>query len=386
MRAHLVDWGMQAPPASRSASTRRIPSGVREPTGVTPGFAAETRPRLSRPLRAGEASRRARDAVDGSGRPTCCSRSAPDRAAAAGTCAPCRSSGGRRARDGPRERRRLRARRRPGDLRSLRARGDGLRHAASCAAPPVWPSSSTTPLASVSIRRAEDYAEAIAALFADDPRRSAERPAPTRRSVRLGARAAGLLTHYRACCAVPPPCADESGDAGDALPAMSADPPARAMPSASSCTTSRRRRARAASAARSARRRRRAGDAARRAALPPRGAVAGVRALARRAPRGGDEIALHGWTHLDEGRPHGRVDRLRRELYTRGEGEFWALARRGGAAASLRHRLVRGQRLAAAGFVAPAWLLGPGGGRPWRAPFAYTSTLRQSTCRRRRRS
>src|SRR5205085_8224876 len=39
----------------------------------------------------------------------------------------------------------------------------------------------------------------------------------------------------------------------------------------------------------------------------------------------GDELALHGWLHLDDGTPRGIVDRVRREVYTRREGEFWAL-------------------------------------------------------------
>jgi hypothetical protein len=94
--------------------------------------------------------------------------------------------------------------------------------------------------------------------------------------------------------------------------------------------------------------------------------------------RGGDEIALHGWTHLDEGRPRGVVDRLRRGVYTRGEGEFWALG-----AAEAARRLAAGRAWFEAngwpldGFVAPAWLLGPGGWEALRAErFAYTSTLR----------
>ena len=94
--------------------------------------------------------------------------------------------------------------------------------------------------------------------------------------------------------------------------------------------------------------------------------------------RDGDEIALHGWTHLDEGVPHGIVDRLRRTRYTRSEGEFWDLD--AGAAA---------ERLAAGidwfesngwplhGFVAPAWLLGPGAWEALRrSRLRYTSTLR----------
>lgn len=93
---------------------------------------------------------------------------------------------------------------------------------------------------------------------------------------------------------------------------------------------------------------------------------------------GGDEIALHGYTHLDEGRPHGLVDRLRRRVYTRGEGEFWDLGA-DAATARLRAGIAWFDRNGwpLHGFVAPAWLLGSGA---WQAlrdmRFAYTSTLR----------
>ncbi len=97
--------------------------------------------------------------------------------------------------------------------------------------------------------------------------------------------------------------------------------------------------------------------------------------------RAGDELALHGWTHRDDGAAaaSGPIDRLRRSHYTRGEGEFWALPR-----ADARRRIDAGRawfarnRWPLHGFVAPAWLLGPGG---WAAleegGFAYTSTLRE---------
>ena len=94
--------------------------------------------------------------------------------------------------------------------------------------------------------------------------------------------------------------------------------------------------------------------------------------------RGGDEIALHGWTHLDEGVPRNRIDSLRRRHYTRNEGEFWDLD-----AGEATRRLQAGidwferNGWPLRGFVAPAWLLGPGA---WQAlgetRFAYTSTLR----------
>ena len=93
----------------------------------------------------------------------------------------------------------------------------------------------------------------------------------------------------------------------------------------------------------------------------------------------GDELALHGHTHLDEGLPRGTIDRLRRRVYTRGEGEFWDLDE-AGAAARLRAGIDwfgrNGWPLR--GFVAPAWLLGPGAWAALRTcrEFAYTATLR----------
>ncbi len=93
----------------------------------------------------------------------------------------------------------------------------------------------------------------------------------------------------------------------------------------------------------------------------------------------GDEIALHGWSHRDESPVQGALDTLRRRHYTRSEGEFWALTADEAAA-----RIARGSdwfRLNGwplQGFVAPAWLLGPGA---WAAlaatPFTWTATLRE---------
>ena len=94
--------------------------------------------------------------------------------------------------------------------------------------------------------------------------------------------------------------------------------------------------------------------------------------------RAGDELVLHGWTHLDEGAATGWADRLRRNSYTRGEGEFWALTQ-----AEAATRLHAGRDWFDAngwpvqGFVAPAWLLGPGAWAALRdTDFAYTCTLR----------
>ena len=93
----------------------------------------------------------------------------------------------------------------------------------------------------------------------------------------------------------------------------------------------------------------------------------------------GDEVALHGYTHLDDRPPRGLVDYLRRRHYTRGEGEFSDLPY-----AEAKLRLAAGLKwlreigIEPQGFVAPAWLLGEGGWRALREqPFAYTCTLRR---------
>ena len=95
--------------------------------------------------------------------------------------------------------------------------------------------------------------------------------------------------------------------------------------------------------------------------------------------RAGHELALHGWTHRDDMPGGGLLDRLRRNHYTRGEGEFDALTE-----TEARARIAQGlawfraHGWTAHGFVAPAWLLGEGA---WRAlqgqDFAYTATLRE---------
>lgn len=91
---------------------------------------------------------------------------------------------------------------------------------------------------------------------------------------------------------------------------------------------------------------------------------------------GGDELALHGLTHQDDGTPRGLIDYLRRRWYTAGEGEFAALD-----AADATRRLNAGRRWFArrgwpvSGFVAPAWLLGDGAWHALRRqPFRYTCT------------
>jgi predicted deacetylase len=96
--------------------------------------------------------------------------------------------------------------------------------------------------------------------------------------------------------------------------------------------------------------------------------------------RRGDELALHGLTHLDPNPAIGSlVDYVRRRWYTAGEGEFAALGHDEASArldAGRRWFERRGWPLR--GFVAPAWLLGVAA---WDAlfaqPFDYTCTLTQ---------
>ncbi len=92
----------------------------------------------------------------------------------------------------------------------------------------------------------------------------------------------------------------------------------------------------------------------------------------------GHELALHGLTHTDEGRPpRGLRERLLRRVYTAGEGEFAALDA-SEAAARLACARAWADRLGlhTPGFVAPAWLLNDAG---WQAVahagFTHTATL-----------
>jgi predicted deacetylase len=97
----------------------------------------------------------------------------------------------------------------------------------------------------------------------------------------------------------------------------------------------------------------------------------------------GDELALHGYSHLDtEAGGGGLRARFLRNVYTRREGEFAALAE-----AEARQRLELGLDWFAArgwtptGFIPPAWLLGEGAWRALRdAPFAYTTTFSHFHC------
>lgn len=76
----------------------------------------------------------------------------------------------------------------------------------------------------------------------------------------------------------------------------------------------------------------------------------------------GCEVFLHGFYHRDEADHSGAADRFRARVMTAGEGEFLGLSR-----AEARARIAAGRDLLEgiigrpiAGFVAPAWLYGPG--------------------------
>jgi predicted deacetylase len=92
----------------------------------------------------------------------------------------------------------------------------------------------------------------------------------------------------------------------------------------------------------------------------------------------GDELALHGYSHLDtEANGGGLRARFLRNVYTRREGEFAALSH-----LEARRRLDLGLAWFAergwtpSGFVPPAWLLGEGAWQALReSPFAYTTTF-----------
>ncbi|QJE03084.1 DUF2334 domain-containing protein [Massilia forsythiae] len=111
----------------------------------------------------------------------------------------------------------------------------------------------------------------------------------------------------------------------------------------------------------------------------------------------GDELCLHGFSHLDgagNGAGMGSGDRVRgmravgdyllRNVYTRREGEFAALDE-----AEARRRIELGRAWFAArgwtpaGFVPPAWLLGQGAWRALRGSgFAYVTTFAHFHCLR----
>jgi predicted deacetylase len=92
----------------------------------------------------------------------------------------------------------------------------------------------------------------------------------------------------------------------------------------------------------------------------------------------GDELALHGYSHLDtEANSGGLRARFLRNVYTRREGEFAALSR-DEALRRLELGLAwfRERSWTPSGFVPPAWLLGEGAWQALReSPFAYTTTF-----------
>jgi predicted deacetylase len=97
----------------------------------------------------------------------------------------------------------------------------------------------------------------------------------------------------------------------------------------------------------------------------------------------GDELALHGYSHLDtEANGGGLRARFLRNVYTRREGEFAALS-----VDEARRRLELGldwfreRGWTPSGFVPPAWLLGEGAWQALReSPFAYTTTFSHFHC------
>jgi predicted deacetylase len=99
-----------------------------------------------------------------------------------------------------------------------------------------------------------------------------------------------------------------------------------------------------------------------------------------RLARAGHELALHGFTHRDEGpAPRSWRERLLRHSYTAGEGEFAALTRDDAALRLAAGRAWAQQHgLQMRGFVAPAWLLNAAA---WQAvsqaAFDYTCTLNE---------
>lgn len=95
--------------------------------------------------------------------------------------------------------------------------------------------------------------------------------------------------------------------------------------------------------------------------------------------RRGDEVALHGFFHLDDGPPpRNWRDWIERRVLTQAEGEFAAID-----APAAREKLERGLAAMRAagwpvrGFVPPAWLLSPGARAALTEfPLAYTATRR----------
>ena len=85
-------------------------------------------------------------------------------------------------------------------------------------------------------------------------------------------------------------------------------------------------------------------------------------AALRRRVSGGDEVVLHGFTHRDDApAPRTPRDWWRRRVITDSEGEMATLDQTEAAARiESGTALLRSAGLPPAGFIAPAWLLGPG--------------------------
>jgi len=76
----------------------------------------------------------------------------------------------------------------------------------------------------------------------------------------------------------------------------------------------------------------------------------------------GVEMFVHGWCHRDESRHRGAIARVKARHMTAGEGEFLGLSREEAMERMRRGRDVVEQAIGrpVAGFIAPAWLYGPG--------------------------
>lgn len=93
--------------------------------------------------------------------------------------------------------------------------------------------------------------------------------------------------------------------------------------------------------------------------------------------RAGDELALHGYVHVDEAAtPHNPADWWRRRVLTAGEGEFAALpAQEASTRLAAGLAWFRRQGWTPRGFIPPAWLLSAGSWQALEAsPFTYATT------------
>lgn len=97
----------------------------------------------------------------------------------------------------------------------------------------------------------------------------------------------------------------------------------------------------------------------------------------------GDELCLHGYSHLDtEANGGGLRGRFLRNVYTRREGEFAALGEaEAGRRLALGMAWFKERGWTPEGFVPPAWLLGEGSWRALRASgFKYVTTFSHFHC------